>query len=78
MHDLRDQLFELLKLQGTVVHRRRESEAVIHQHLLAGAIAVVHGSNLWDGHMGFINKEQPVVGVAFGRESEIIEHGMGP
>ena len=76
MHDLRDQLFELLKLQGTVVHRRRESEAVIHQHLLAG-VAVVHGSNLRDGRMGFINKKQPVVGVAFERESEIIEHGMG-
>ena len=57
-----DPLLELLEAQGAVVQCRWESEAVLHQRLLARAVAVVHPRKLGDGHMRFINEEQEVIG----------------
>ena len=78
MHHLWDQFFKLFKLQRSVVHGRWQPEAMVHQDLFASAIAVVHGPDLGNRDVGFIDEKQPVVRAAFGREAEIIEHGMRP
>ncbi len=54
-------LFELVELQRTVVERRRQTESVIDQHVLARLVAVVHGADLRQRHVGFVDHDQHVV-----------------
>ena len=35
---------------------------MLHQHLLAGAVAGVHSANLRQRHMGLVNNEQKILG----------------
>ncbi len=55
-----DPRFELLEFQRTVVHGRWKTEAVVHQVLLAAAVAVPHAVHLGDGGMAFVDEEQEV------------------
>ena len=52
---------ELLKLQGTVVQGRGETEAVAHQGLLAGTVGLVHGPDLGDGDVTFVKEHEEVL-----------------
>ena len=49
--NLIDEAFELIEVQRPVVQSRGEAEAVLHQSLLAGAVSVVHASDLGKAHM---------------------------
>ncbi len=49
-----DFTLKFIKTQRSVVQRRRQAEAVVHQRRLSGAIAVVHRSELRDGHMRLV------------------------
>ena len=59
---LRDALLKFMELQGAVVKRRRQAEAVVHQRALAGGVAVVHGAYLRDGGVRFVDEEDEVLG----------------
>ena len=56
-----DLAFELLKLQRTVVQRRRKAEAEVHQGLLSRTVSVIHRSDLRDRHMRLVHNDQKVV-----------------
>ena len=61
-HRLMKPLLELLKAQRAVVKRARQAEAVLHQALLAGAVAVVHGAHLRERDVALVDKEDEVIG----------------
>ena len=65
---LRGQALELVETQRPVVQRRGQPEAVLHQVLLARAVALVHAPQLGDGDMGFVDHQQGVLG-------QVIEQG---
>ena len=62
VHGLPDALEELVPLQRPVVHGRGQPEAVVHQGPLARHVALVHGADLRDGDVGFVDDQQEVVG----------------
>ncbi|OPZ59386.1 MAG: hypothetical protein BWY88_00763 [Synergistetes bacterium ADurb.Bin520] len=53
---------ELLPSQGTVIHRRGEAKAVVHQHLFSGSVAVVHAPHLGHGDVGLVDDHQEILG----------------
>src|SRR3989338_3957130 len=53
---------KLLELERVVVERRGQAEAVVHQRLLARAVAVVHPPQLRDGLVGLVDEDQEVAG----------------
>ena len=53
--------FKLPKVQGTVVLRRRQSEAVIYERFLPCLVAVVHGSELGYRHMRFVHDDEKII-----------------
>ena len=55
-------LLELGEVEGPVVERRGQPEAVLDEHLLAGPVAAVHGANLGQGHVGLVDEEHVVLG----------------
>ena len=55
---LADALFPLLEVQRPVVERRRQPEAVVDQHFLARAIAVVHAADLRHRLVALVDDEQ--------------------
>ena len=67
--ELTDALLEFLKAQGAVVKGTRQAEAVGNECFLACAVAVVHGANLRQGDMAFIDEDDVVLG-------EIIQQGI--
>ena len=58
--------------QGPVVEGAGQPEAVAHQTLLPGPVAVVHGPDLGQGHVALVHKQQEVLG-------EVVQqrHGRG-
>ena len=54
------QRFELAEGEGTVVLGRREPETVLHEALLAGTVAAVHGPYLRNGYMALVDDQQVV------------------
>lgn len=54
-------LFELLELQGAVIKGAGQAEAVVHQALLAGMVAVVHGPHLGQGHMALVHEQHKIL-----------------
>ena len=58
---LTDTLQELLPLQRAVIHRRRQTETVLHQGALTGHVALIHGTNLRDRHVRLINNQQEII-----------------
>ena len=71
-HRLADPLLELLELQRSVVVRTGQAEAVLHQGVLPGMVAVVHGPDLGQGHVALVHEQQEVV-----REEVQQGHGGG-
>src|SRR5579863_4404785 len=54
-------MLELLKVQRTVIERRRQPEAVVNQDLLARSIPVVHAVKLRHGLVALVDEEQRVL-----------------
>ncbi len=54
-----------LEAQGAVVHAARQAEAVFGEGRLAAQIAAIHGAELTDGDVGFVDKDQGVIGEVF-------------
>ena len=52
---------ELLEGEGAVVQGRGEAEAVVHQGLLAGAVAGEHAPGLGHGHVQLVHEHEVVV-----------------
>ena len=57
-----DVVLELLELQRAVVQGRGQAEAVVDQHFLARAVAVVHAADLRKGHVRLVDEHQEIVG----------------
>ncbi len=53
-------LIKLLEFQRSVVESGRQSEAVFHKILLAGTVASVHRTYLWNAHMALVHHEDEV------------------
>ena len=60
IHRLRPQGIELLEAQRPVVQRRRQPKAVLHQGLLARAVALEHRPDLRNRYMALVDEQQPV------------------
>ncbi len=65
-------LLEFLELQGAVIVGAGQAEAVLHQALLAGMVAVVHGPHLRQRHVALVHEQDEIVG-------EVVQqrHGRG-
>ena len=59
---LRRQVLEFIKSQRPIVQRRGQSEAVFDQRLLAGPITFVHGAELRNRLVAFIDHHQRILG----------------
>ena len=56
-----DVSLKFFKIERPVVQRRRQAEAIFHQGRLAGPVAVIHGADLGNGHMGLVHDDQKIV-----------------
>ena len=54
-------LLELLKFQGPVIEGAGQPEPVVHQALLPGPVAVVHGPHLGQCHVALVHKQHEVL-----------------
>src|ERR1051325_1791473 len=70
-HHARHELEEFVEPQRPVVERRGQPEAVVHERLLARAVALVHGAELRQGLVRFVDDAEVVVG-------EVVEQAGGP
>ena len=61
VHDLVQTVVELIKIKRAVVIRARQTEAVLDQTFLAGAVAVIHGAHLRERHMALVHDEQKIL-----------------
>ena len=59
--DLVGAIAELREIERPVVQRGRQPEAVLHQRLLAGDVAVVHAPHLRHAHVRLVNEQQVVL-----------------
>ena len=55
--NLRYAFLEFTETQRAIIQRRRESETVFDQGLLAGPVAAIHGAQLRNGNVAFIDKK---------------------
>ena len=53
--------FKFSEVQGPVIQSRRKPESIIHQRCFPGTVSRIHGSNLWNGHMGLIYDNQEII-----------------
>ena len=60
-HSLGHQQLPLFEPQRAVVQRRGQAKAELHQGLLARAVALVHGADLGNGGVGFIDNHQRIL-----------------
>ena len=67
-HHLWRQALPFLELEGAVIHGRRQPEAEAHQGFLARTVALVHGPQLGNGHVGLIRDQQGIL-------RQIVEQG---
>ena len=67
---LANHALELVVLERTVVEGGGQSEAVLHEGHLSGAVAAVHGAHLGHRHVALVDHEQEVV-------REVIEQTEG-
>ena len=56
-----DMLVKFIKPQRSVIQRTRQSKAMLHQHLFACPIAIIHATHLRQRHVALINQQQPIV-----------------
>ena len=64
VHHLRHEALKLRELQRPVVCSRRQTEAVFDEVLLACPIAVVHATDLRQGHVRFVHDDEEAAWVA--------------
>ena len=57
-----DALLKFVEFERAVVERAGQAEAVFDKALLARAVAVVHRAHLRERHVGFIHKEDEILG----------------
>ena len=62
VHRLGKPLLKLLKPQGAVIEGAGQAEAVLHQALLAGVVAVIHGPDLGQGDVALVHEENEIIG----------------
>ena len=67
---LMDHVVKLLEAQWAVVEGRRQAETILHKVLLAGAIATIHGIDLWHADVALVDDQQEILG-------EEIEQAIG-
>ena len=60
--ELRYALLELIKAQGTVVERRRQTKAMVDKGYLARAIALIHTTHLRHSDVALVNDAEHVLG----------------
>ncbi len=60
----------LLEAEGAIVHAARQAEAVFGQGRLAPEVAAIHGAELADGDVAFVDEDEGIVG-------QIFEEGRG-
>jgi hypothetical protein len=68
--DLVPHLLEFFDAEGAVVEGAGEAKAMLDEGFLALAVAVVHGLELGDGDVGFVDDEEVVLG-------EIVDQSVG-
>ena len=61
INDLVYHVVKFLKAQGSVVKRRRQTETILHQVLFPSPVAAIHGPDLWNAHVAFVNEEQVIL-----------------
>ena len=61
IHRLIYSLLKFLKLQGSVIIRRGQTESVLNKRILAGAVAAVHCSHLRQGNVALIHEQQEIL-----------------
>ncbi len=71
IYGLGHQAFKFRKDQGPVVQGRGQAEAVLHQHRLAGTVAIIHSPDLGQSDMGFIHHQEKVF-------RKVVNEGGGP
>jgi hypothetical protein len=54
-------MLEFFEGQRTIIARARQAKSVIHQHVLPGAIAMIHSSQLRDGLVTLVDEQQRVM-----------------
>ena len=59
---LPDARVKLVKGQRTVIKRRRQPEAEIDKGFLSRTVAAVHPAHLRECYMGFVDKQQEILG----------------
>ncbi len=64
VHHLRHEALKFGKLQRPVVCSRRQTEAVFDEVLLARPVAVVHATDLRQGHVRFVHDDEEAAGIA--------------
>ena len=57
-----DALLKFVEFERTVVERAGQAEAVFDEALFSGAVAVVHRAHLRERDVGFIHKEEEILG----------------
>ena len=68
--ELRHAALELVEAKRTVVERRREAEAVLHQRDLARAVTLMHAADLRHRHVALVDDAEHVLG-------EVVDQGIG-
>ena len=54
-------VLELLEIQRAVIERRGHAEAVVHERLLARTVTVIHGVELRNGLVRFVDEQQIIL-----------------
>ena len=62
VHRLGKPLLKLLEPQGAVIEGAGQAEAVLHQALLAGVVAVIHGPHLGQRDVALVHEQDEIVG----------------
>ena len=52
--------FKLFPTQWPVIQSRRQTEAIVDQHLLARAVSIIHALDLSHGHVTFIDHDEEI------------------
>ena len=61
---------ELVELQRAVIQGAGQSEAVLYQRAFTGHVALVHATDLRDGHVGFVDDQKKVF-------REVVQQAVG-
>src|SRR5215471_17746442 len=60
--DLIQAVLELFKIERTIIEGARHAETVVDERLFARTVAVIHGADLRNGLVRFVDEEEKIVG----------------